>query len=252
MLRADLARAVGRRHAVVAACMALMGVVLARWLPTFPESVHRFFQYVFQLAAWPEIAVANDMTGLFFFTYWIGVFDVLAIYIQPLEERRLDLFLSKPLTRAEYLAARLAPALLTAVAIFVVGALAHRLALGAAGLAYPLRPLVGANFALLAWTICLICFVNLAVMGARDTSTALLVAFVPMVASILPGTVYMYRPDIFDAAPRVRALIVFPLNLVWYPDFSASWGFALGGLLLAMSAGWVAAAAWRLEKRDVS
>ena len=53
--------------------------------------------------------VANDLAGLFFFVYWIGVFDVLAVYVVPLEQRQLDLFLSKPLTRRQYLLARLAP-----------------------------------------------------------------------------------------------------------------------------------------------
>jgi ABC-type Na+ efflux pump permease subunit len=251
MLRAELARAFGWRHAVVIVCMALMGVVLAVWLPTLPESVFRFFRRVFQLPSWPEIAVANDMAGLFFFVYWIGVFDVLAIYVQPLEERRLDLVLSKPLTRAEYLWAKLVPIVLVVVALFLIGALAHCLALQAAGLAYPLRALGGANFALLAWTILLVCLINLIVLSVRDTYTALLVAFVPMLVTILPGTIYMYRPDIFESVPRVRDLVVFPLNLVWFQAFSANWGFLLGTLFLALAAGLVAAAGWTLEKHDV-
>ncbi|MTD93531.1 hypothetical protein GIW81_04185 [Hyphomicrobium sp. xq] len=236
---------------VVIVCMALMGVVLAVWLPTLPESVFRFFQRVFLLPAWPEIAVANDMAGLFFFVYWIGVFDMLNIYVQPLEERRLDLVLSKPLTRGEYLWAKLVPILLVVVALFVIGALAHWLALQAASLAYPLAALAGANFALLGWTILLICLVNLIVLWTSDTYTALLIAFVPMLVTILPGTIYMYRPDIFEASSHVRDLVVFPLNLVWYPDFSASWGFALGGLFLALAAGLVVAAGWMFEMKDV-
>jgi ABC-type Na+ efflux pump permease subunit len=232
--------------------MALMSVVLVVWLPTFPESVYRFFKRVFQLAGWSEIAVANDMAGLFFFIYWISVFDVLTIYIQPLEERRLDLLLSKPLTRAQYLLAKLVPVLLTLFIMFVIGAMAHWLALTAVGLGYPPRALLGANFVLFAWTVFLVSIFNLAVLGARDTYIALLVAFVPMMVSILPSTIYMYRPDVFEAAPLLRALSVFPLNLVWFPDFSASWGFALGSLLLGMSAGLVAAAAWTLEKLDLS
>jgi hypothetical protein len=252
MLRTELTRTFRWRHAVGMACMMLMGVALAVWLPTFPDSVYRFFQRVFQLGSWSEIAVANDMAGLFFFAYWIAVFDVLTIYIQPLEERRLDLFLTKPLTRAEYLLAKLVPIVLTLVAIYLAGAFAHWLALQAVGLAYPLGALAGANFILLAWTVCLVSFINLAVLGARDTYTALLLAFVPMLASILPSTIYMYRPDVFNAVPLLRALVVFPLNLVWCPDFSAGWGFAIGGLLLALSALFVAAAAWTFEKRDLS
>ena len=58
-------------------------VVLAFWLPTFPASIYRFFQRVFDLPGWAEIVVANDLAGLFFFAYWIAVFDVLTIYIVP-------------------------------------------------------------------------------------------------------------------------------------------------------------------------
>lgn len=251
MLRAELARAFGWRHAVVIVCMALMGIALAVWLPTFPESVFRFFQRVFRLPAWPDIAVANDMTGLFFFVYWIGVFDVLAIYVQPVEERRLDLVLSKPLTRAEYLWAKLVPILLVVVALFVIGALAHWVALQVSGLTYPLRALAGANFALLGWTMLLVCLVNLVVLWARDTYTALLIAFVPMLVTILPGTIYMYRPDIFETSTNIRDVVVFPLNLVWYAEFSADWGFLLGASFLVLGAGLVVAAGWAFAKLDI-
>ena len=75
-LRIELRRAVRRRHVIGLAVVALMGVLLAFWLPTFPESVHRFFQPIFQLPDWSAIVFANDLTGIMFFVYWIGVFDV--------------------------------------------------------------------------------------------------------------------------------------------------------------------------------
>ena len=115
------------------------------------------------------------------------------------KRRRLDLLFVEPLTRAEHLWAKLVPILILVIALFTIGALAHWLALRAAGLAYPIRALAGANFALLGWTILLVCLVNLGVMWARDTYTALLIAFVPVAVTILPGTIYMYRPDIFEA-----------------------------------------------------
>ncbi len=76
-----------------------MGVLLAFWLPLFPGSVFRFFQRVFGLLGWPEVVFASDLTGLFFFLYWVGVFDVLRAYVAPAEERYLDILLSKPLSR---------------------------------------------------------------------------------------------------------------------------------------------------------
>jgi len=83
LLRAELGRAFGPRHAVALAGMVLMGCVLAFWLPTFPASIYRFFQRVFDLPGWAEIVVANDLAGLFFFAYSLAVFDVLTIYIVP-------------------------------------------------------------------------------------------------------------------------------------------------------------------------
>jgi hypothetical protein len=94
LLRIELGRAFGLRHAVALVAMAIMGCVLAFWLPTFRASIFRFFQRVFNLPGWAEIVVANDLAGLFFFAYWIAVIDVLTIYVVPLEERHLDVFLS--------------------------------------------------------------------------------------------------------------------------------------------------------------
>jgi hypothetical protein len=59
----------------------------------------------------------------------------------------------------------------------------------------------------------LIAIANLTILWVHETYSALLVAFIPM-ASILPGMVYMYRPDVFDGAPLLRAVAVFPNTLI--------------------------------------
>ncbi len=64
LLRIELSRAFGHWQAVGLAAVALMGVVLAFWLPTFPQSVHLFFQHIFQLPTWPAIVFANDLAGI--------------------------------------------------------------------------------------------------------------------------------------------------------------------------------------------
>jgi hypothetical protein len=115
-----------------------MGVLLAFWMPTLPESLSRFFARVMGLEGWPALVVANDFTGLFCFVYWLGVFAVLTIYVVPLEERYLDVLLSKPLRRRAYMAAKLLPIMLVTTAIGVITAAVHWLALPAAGLAYDL------------------------------------------------------------------------------------------------------------------
>src|SRR5262245_7108774 len=109
LLAAEVRRTLGPRHLVALVAVTGMGVLLAIWLPMFPESVLRFFQRVFGLPGWPEIVFANALTGLFFFIYWLSVFDALSIYVLPYEERTLDLLLSKPVTRRAYMLARLIP-----------------------------------------------------------------------------------------------------------------------------------------------
>jgi hypothetical protein len=136
LLRQELRQAFRARHATALIAIFLMGVMLAFWLPRFPESVHRFFQRVFQLDGWPEIVAANDLAGLFFFTHWVGVFEILRIYIVPLEERYLDLFLSKPLRRHAYMLARTVPVMLLVIGLGIVSAMVHWLTLCAAGLDY--------------------------------------------------------------------------------------------------------------------
>jgi hypothetical protein len=251
LLRAEFGRAFGPRHAVAIAGMVLMGCVLAFWLPTFPASIYRFFQRVFDFPGWAEIVVANDLAGLFFFAYWIAVFDVLAIYIVPLEERQLDVFLSKPLTRRAYMLARLVPILLAVVGIYTLCAVAQWLALWMAGLAYAPSAFIGAAVAMLAWTLLLVSIVNFAILGARDTYLALLIAFIPITISILPSMIYMYRPDVFAEAPLVRDVVVFPTSLVWYPDFAARWGLPLAGIFFGLTLTFAAASGWRIEQRDI-
>lgn len=251
LLRFELRQAFRRRHGVALMSMAAMGFVLAFWLPMFPESVFRFFQRVFQLDNWAQIVVANDLTGLWFFIYWIAVFDVLTIYVVPLEERRLDLYLSKPLSRRWYMVARLVPVLLMSIGIYSASIGVCWLTLGMAQLAYPVAAFIGAAGAVLAWTLTLVTLVNLAALWTRESYAALLCAFVLMALAILPSTFYMYRPDIFTDAPKVRDLIVFPLNLVWYPDFAAIWGLWIATVFLVLALALAAFCGWLIERRDV-
>ena len=252
LLRHELGHAFHVRHAVALIAVSLMGVVLAFWMPGFPESVHRFFERIFQLHGWPEIVVANDLAGLLFFTYWIGVFDVLAIYVVPLEERYLDLYLSKPLSRRTYMLVRIAPVMLVVAGLGVASAMLHWLALLAAGLDYPSHIYLGAVVAVIAWTLCLVAIANVGVLFVHDTYAALLVAFIPIAASILPGLIYMYRPDLFEGAPLLRAIAVFPNTLMWHPDFTARWGMALGAAFCCTAVALVVAAGKCIEARDVA
>jgi hypothetical protein len=251
LLATEMAQCCSRRHAVALVGLSLMGVILAFWMPTLPDSMYRFFARVMGIEGWPAIVVANDFTGLFFFVYWLGVFDVLTIYVVPLEERYLDVLLSKPLTRRTYMTAKLLPILLVTTAIGVITATVHWLALPAAGLDYDPSAYAGAAAVIIAWTVCLIGLVNLLMLRARDTHSALLIAFIPAIASMFPGMIYIYRPDVFAGVPAVRDVVVFPMNLLWYPEVALQWGLPLAALLLCLAIGFTALAGWSIERRDV-
>jgi hypothetical protein len=252
LLATEMAQCFSRRHAVALVGLSLMGVLLAFWMPTLPASIYRFFARVMGLEGWPAIVVANDFTGLFFFVYWLGVFDVLTIYVVPLEERYLEVLLSKPLTRRAYMAAKLLPILLVTTAIGVITAAIHWLALPMAGLAYDPSAYAGAAAVIIGWTVCLIGLVNLLILQVRETSSALLIAFIPAIASTFPGMIYMYRPDVFAGVPAVRDVVVFPMNLLWYSEVAIQWGPPLAALLLGLAIAFAALAGWSIERRDVS
>jgi hypothetical protein len=251
LLAMEMAQCFSRRHAIALVGLSLMGVLLAFWMPTLPESMYRFFARVMGIEGWPAIVVANDFTGLFFFVYWLGVFDVLTIYIVPLEERYLDVLLSKPLTRRAYMAAKLLPILLVTIAIGAITSAVHWLALPAAGLAYDSAAYAGAAAVIIGWTVCLIGLVNLLILRARDTYSALLIAFIPAIASMFPGLIYMYRPDVFAGMPAVRDVVVFPMNLIWYPEVTVHWGPPLAALLLCVAIAFAALAGRSIERQDV-
>jgi hypothetical protein len=156
LLAAELRNTLHTRHVAMAALLVGMGVVLAAWLPLWPETIYRFFTRIFHLEGWSDIVVFNDFTGLVFFLYWVGVVDVLRVYVQPCEEHYLDLLLSKPITRRDYLVARVAPLLLMLLSIGVVAAVAHAIAIIAVGLPLDVAAYAGAVAILLAFTVCLV------------------------------------------------------------------------------------------------
>jgi len=61
----------------------------------------------------------------------------------------------------------------------------------------------------------------------------------------------MYRPDVFADVPALRDTVVFPMNLVWYPEVAIHWGPPLATLLLCLAVALTALASWLMERWDV-
>src|SRR5690606_36311127 len=127
------------------------------------------------------------------------------------------------LRRSFYMLGRLLPVIARATGLGAVAAAFHWAGLAAAGLPYDPSQFFGASAVAIAWAVLLVALVNLLVLDARDSYTALLIASVPMMGSMLPGMLYAYRPDVFEGMPTVRDVVVFPMNLVWFRRLAAPW-----------------------------
>jgi ABC-type transport system involved in multi-copper enzyme maturation permease subunit len=66
LLLSECVHAFRWRHVLSLMGLALMGMILTFLLPSFPESVFRFFSRVLDLPSWPQIIIANFLAGLLF------------------------------------------------------------------------------------------------------------------------------------------------------------------------------------------
>jgi ABC-2 type transport system permease protein len=244
--------AVRRSHVVALAVLALVGLFDALVLPLLPESIYRFFTRVFHLSGWAEIVLVNDYVGVVTVLYWVGIFDVLRVLVVPREEHYLDLLLSKPLDRSAYLLARLIPALAVTALMGVVAAALHGLSAVVFVDGVDVGAFAGASAILIGWTVSTLAIAGFITMSMRDSYYAIGAAFVPWFLMLVPATVYMYRPDVFMAAPGLADRLAFPVNLLWNDAFVARWGGPIAVALFLLAAAIVALAGRRLSRRDVA
>jgi ABC-type transport system involved in multi-copper enzyme maturation permease subunit len=242
--RQEVRAAIRPYHLVVLLSYLAGSVGLSFMLPSMPAAIYRFFKKAFALNNWTEIILINDFTGLFFILFWIGVIDLLRVYVLPREEGYLELLLSKPLSRAQYLFAN---ALSVFGVIAVMGIvmslfLPLKIALLNGSADLHLAGVVCAGIVTTSLALSLLALLNLVFLFARETYYAVLLAFVVFTLAVLPGSVFMYRPDVFQDHATLRNLIVFPGNLLWLSEslpkvtpIILSAAAAAGALLLAGS-----------------
>jgi hypothetical protein len=185
-----------------------------------PEAIFRFFKKVFAMDNWTEIILTNDFMGVFFILYWIGVIDLLRVYVLPKEEGYLELILSKPLSRMQYLYANVLSGfgVIAGMGIVLSLFLPLKIALinGTADL--HLAGVVSAGILTTALVLSLLTLLNLVFLFAKETYYAVLLAFVVFTLLVLPGGIFMYRPDIFQNHAALRGLVIFPGNLLWFSE----------------------------------
>jgi ABC-type transport system involved in multi-copper enzyme maturation permease subunit len=248
------ARAAFRLHHLVVLAVGLIGSVVTSFLlPSMPESIYRFFKKVFVMDNWTEVILFNDLVTLFSALFWVGVIDLLRVYVLPKEEGYLELLLSKPLGRTEYLRAKVLPAFGVVAGLGVVLLLFMPLKIalinGTANL--HLVSVVCAGIVTITLVLTLLALLNLVFLFARETYYAVLLAFAVYALVILPIALFMYRPDVYQGRSVLRNLVVFPGNLLWMSEGLPSIApiIALAGATLSVLL--LAWGGWRLKRMDI-
>lgn len=246
-LRFEARLALSPRHAAVFALGVAILVVDSLLFPVMPSLVNDFMIRAFHLSSLTDVVLLNDYMAIYMVLYLAGAFGLIRVFIGPAEEGELDLYLTKPVTRTQYILARALPTLglvaaggagLTVTTVAVVAAFQGAL---------DPAPVVAAGAILTAVVLALLALLNLVYLYLREVDHAILVAFVVGIAPLLPGSVFLYRPDVI-ADPRVAALIVLPANLLWAPARLPAVAAAVSAAALALGALLVALAARRLTR----
>jgi ABC-type transport system involved in multi-copper enzyme maturation permease subunit len=206
-------------HLAVLAGFLATSVGLSFLFPGMPGTVYRFFLKVCAMNNWTEIILINDYMGVFFALYWVGVIDLLRVYTLPKEEGYLELLLSKPLGRTRYLFARALPAFGVIAGMGIVMTLFLPLKIALINGAADLRPsdVFCAGIVITAVTLTLLALLNLMFLFSPETYYSVALAFVVFMFTVLPGSIFMYRPDVFQGQATLD-LILFPANLLWHGE----------------------------------
>jgi hypothetical protein len=215
------ARAAFHLHHLVVLAVALISLVVTSFLlPSMPESIYRFFKKVFVVDNWTEVILFNDLMTLFSALFWVGVIDLLRVYVLPKEEGYLELLLSKPLGRTDYLLAKVLPAfgVVAGLGVVLLLFMPLKIALINGTTDLHLVSVVCAGMVITTLVLTLLALLNLVFLFAHETYYAVLLAFAVYALVIMPIALFMYRPDLFQDRSVLQNLLLFPSNLLWMSD----------------------------------
>jgi hypothetical protein len=68
---------------------------------------------------------------------------------------------------------------------------------------------------------------------------------------MFPGLIYMYRPDVFQDAPLLRAIAIFPTPCSGIPISVSRWGPVLAPVFFCAAFALIAVAGKRIDARDI-
>lgn len=229
----------------------LLGVLSSFLMPAMPPMVLKVFGTMFQAKTWTDSILLNDYLAFFVILYWLGIFDLLRIYIVPAEERYLDVLLSKPLTRTQYLMARVWPTFAVLLALGVLLVVGYWVKIALINGLSELNTLAyfSASAIVVSFTLFVLSIVMFAFMFFDETYNALVVACAACILPLLPASMYMYRPDVFTSAV-LKYTVVFPANLLWSPSSNLLWACVLAPAFLGGAYLFILLTGKRLESMD--
>lgn len=247
-VRAELRLALRPRHFGLLLFGVGIAVLDAELTPRFPAFALEFMRSSLRLETMADLILINDCLALYVIVLFAGAFELMRVHVGPAEARELDLYLAKPISRAHFIAARSAPALLVSVAlgvgVSVANAVTLQLWLGDVALA----PILAISVAITAFVLVQLALLNLAYLWLREVEHAVLLAFAVAIAPLLTTSALIYRPDVFVG--RESALFAaFPASLMWHGGVSLGTALALLAGALVLAAALVALAARRLDRR---
>ena len=190
-----------------------LAILTALALPHMPNVIPRFFQRALQVGTWADIALLNLYAAAYVIALLVGSIDLLRVWVLPKEEGYLSLFLSKPITPVAYLRARFLPILVNSA--FVAAA---SLAIVGLSVWHIIGPFDRSQFLwscaiIIGLVLFLVCLLNYLFLYVRESYYGLVIAIVAWTLTLVPGSLYVYRPDLFSLTMRD---FVFPANLLWY------------------------------------
>lgn len=218
-------------HLYVVAYVGSLAVMTSLALPYMPNVIPRFFQRTLQVGTWADIALLNLYAATYVITLLAGTIDLLRVWVLPVEEGHLSLYLSKPLTPVQFLRARFTPVLVNAILMAAASQAAVGLSVWHLIGPFSRNQFLWSSGIIIALILFILCALNFCFLFVKESYYGLVVSIVSWTLTLAPVSLYVYRPDLFSRATRA---LVFPANLLWYPSPILH---HTGSILLGLAAG---------------
>lgn len=221
-------------------------------IPLFPDRAIQFMMRGFRVSDMPAVLLINDLMGIYFPVYFLGLASSLGVVLTAREEHRLEILLAKPVRPAQFVQARVMPILAGAVFVGIVSSLACAVAIAVhsdPGASVSFGGAFGAGLALTALALVLVGALQIPFVRLREPFQGLLAASFLFLITTMPSAVLLYRPDAYEGHETLLNTIVM-VTLVWHDERLVWLGPVLLVVAIPISLALVRVAGAVLERSD--